>query len=234
MMMREKSKREAFLTRVRSRLPGALLPEAGAEHPGVFQGYGFQADTPAEILVERFAAELRALSGRVHILADVEEVGAKTLEIIQKHQARRVLTWDETALETPWLNQALIEAGISVVQQQLPAAPAERKAQLNEIEDVVIGLTGAQAGLAETGTIAIVSGPERGRLASLLPPVHIAILARNKIYPALPAFLTAQPDIIAEGSNLVFITGPSRSGDIEMTLSMGVHGPGEIHVIITP
>jgi L-lactate dehydrogenase complex protein LldG len=97
-----------------------------------------------------------------------------------------------------------------------------------------VGLTGANGALVDSGTLALVSGPGRGRLASLLPPVHIALVARNKLYPSLPAFLKTHPNVTAEGSNLILITGPSRTGDIEMTLTMGVHGPGEIHVIITP
>jgi L-lactate dehydrogenase complex protein LldG len=232
--MGENSKRAGFLARIRSRLTQALVPEARSEHPGSFREYSFGTDTPTEVLVESFARELRALSGQVHILEDIEEIGAKTLEIIGKHQAQRVLAWDERALETPWLSRALTEAGIDVVHHQLSAEAAERKAQLNDLDDIIIGLTGAQGGLADTGTIAVVSRPGQGRLASLLPPVHIAILARKKIYPSLPAFLTAHPGITTESSNLVFITGPSRTGDIEMTLSMGVHGPGEVHVIVTP
>jgi L-lactate dehydrogenase complex protein LldG len=78
----------------------------------------------------------------------------------------------------------------------------------------------------------LISGPGRGRLASLLPPVHIALLPGQKLYPSLPAFLAANPTATKTGSNLVLITGASRTADIEMTLSIGVHGPGEIHVII--
>lgn len=226
--------REKFLDKVRSNLPKALLPEARPDHPGSFQGYNFQADAPVEQLVERFTQELEALSGHVHILDDVEETVPKIAEIAQRHGARRLLAWAALGPELGWLNGALAEAGLAIVSHQLPANGAGRKTELDEIEDILIGLTGAQGGLADTGALALVSGAGRGRLASLLPPVHIAILAKNKIYPALPAFLAANPRVTEQGSNLVFIAGPSRTGDIEMTLSMGVHGPGEVHVIVTP
>jgi len=77
-----------------------------------------------------------------------------------------------------------------------------------------------------------VSGPGRPRLASLLPPVHVAILRADRIYSNLPALVTALAEKGTAGSNLVIITGPSRTADIEMTLTRGVHGPGEVHVVI--
>jgi len=128
----------------------------------------------------------------------------------------------------------LTEGGITIVDNKISPNSAGRKENLAEMDNVVVGLTGAHGGLADTGAVALISGPGRGRLASLLPPVHITLLSKNKLYPSIPSFLSAHPTATADGSNPVFIAGPSRTGDIEMTLSMGVHGPGEVHVIITP
>ena len=111
---------------------------------------------------------------------------------------------------------------------------AGRKARLGEIDGVFVGLTGSQGALADTGAVGLLSGAQRGRLASLAPPVHIALLKKGDIYPSLPAFLADHGQKVVDSSNLVFIAGPSRTGDIEMTLSIGVHGPGEVHVIIVP
>jgi L-lactate dehydrogenase complex protein LldG len=228
------STKESFLRRVKSNLPHALIPEASAHHPGPFQEYSYPTNASTDSLIERFTRELGALSGHVHVLADIEELVGTILKILDKHQARRVLAWEGMALERPWLDKALAEAGIDLVRHQLPDDAADRKMRLAELDDIVVGLTGANGALVDSGTLALVSGPGRGRLASLLPPVHIALVARNKLYPSLPAFLKTHPNVTAEGSNLILITGPSRTGDIEMTLTMGVHGPGEIHVIITP
>ncbi|MBI1882221.1 MAG: lactate utilization protein [Chloroflexi bacterium] len=228
------SDQEKFLTRIKNNLRHALLPEASPEHPGSFQVYTFQAGAPVEKMAEDFARELRALAGHVHILEDTEAVVAVILEILQSHQTECIITWDETGLGLPWLPGALAEAGITRVDSYIAADAEGRKANLAALDGIVVGLTGAQGGLADMGSLALVSGPGRGRLASLLPPVHIAILPTQKLYPSLPAFLAANPTVAAEGSNLVFITGPSRTADIELTLSMGVHGPKEIHVIITP
>ncbi|NJN99533.1 MAG: LUD domain-containing protein [Anaerolineales bacterium] len=226
--------KEQFLARISQSLRQAHLPAASPDHPGSFQGYQFQADAPVAQMAESFARELGALSGYVHLLEEADSVAAVILEILQKHQASQILAWDEAGLGLPWLGEALNSAGITLTRHHLGVEGEERIADLAALDGVRVGLTGAQGGLADTGTLALVSGPGRGRLASLLPPVHIALLPRQKLYPSLPAFLAANPTAATAGSNLVLITGPSRTADIELTLSMGVHGPKEIHVIIYP
>lgn len=226
------TEREQFIRRVKNSLAHTLLPEASPEHPGAFQGYSFQAGVSADELVENFARELEALSGHVHLLPGVEEIIPRVLKILRQHKANQVIAWDDISLEVPGLTEALAAAGIAVVTAELPTEGTERKARLAEMDEVPVGLTGAHGGLADTGAVALISGPGRSRLASLLPPVHIVHLPKSKLYPSLPAFLAANPTATAAGSNLVLIAGPSRTGDIEMTLSMGVHGPGEVHVII--
>ncbi|HXV99672.1 MAG TPA: lactate utilization protein [Anaerolineae bacterium] len=222
------------MNRIKNSLRHAYLPAASSEHPGSFQGYTFQTDTPIEQMSQDFARELQALSGHVHILEDTESVAAVILEILKRHQAEQIIAWDETGLGVPWLRGALAEAAITVVDNHLAVDAEGRRACLSALDGVLVGLTGAQGGLADTGSLALVSGPGRGRLASLLPPVHIALLPLHRLYPSLPAFLAANPTAATAGSNLVFITGPSRTADIELTLSMGVHGPKEIHAIIFP
>jgi L-lactate dehydrogenase complex protein LldG len=228
------SEQEKFLNRIKTSLRQAHLPAASPEHPGSFQGYSYRVGTPPEKMAEDFAGELRTLSGYVHILEDTEAVVSVILEILHQHQATQLMAWDGESLGLPWLPNALAEAGISLAGTDLAADAGERKADLAALDGVLVGLTGAQGGLADTGSLALISGPGRGRLASLLSPVHIALLPARKLYPSLPAFLAAHPAAATTGSNLVFITGPSRTADIELTLSMGVHGPKEIHVIIFP
>lgn len=226
--------REQFLNRIKHSLRQGHLPAASPEHPGAFHGYTFQADAPVAHMAKSFARELEGLSGHVHILEDTESIMAVILEILQKHRAKQIMAWDEAGLGLPWLPGALTAAGIMLAKNHLAAEADGRKANLSALDGIRVGLTGAQGGLADTGTLALISGPGRGRLASLLPPVHIALLSAQKLYPSLPAFLANNPTAATESSNLVFITGPSRTADIELTLSMGVHGPKEIHVIIFP
>ena len=94
------------------------------------------------------------------------------------------------------------------------------------------GITSAQAGIAETGTLVLDSSVERNRLVSLVPPVHIAILDASRIYQTLGETLTALQSGEEVSPAITFITGPSRTADIELTLAIGVHGPQELYVII--
>ena len=114
----------------------------------------------------------------------------------------------------------------------LPAAGPERAARLQALDPVPVGLTGAFAALADTGSVVVISGPGRGRIASLLPPTHIAVVRAEQLFPSLGHFLAANAGAADLGSNMVVITGPSRTGDIEGTLVLGVHGPGDLHVVL--
>lgn len=93
------------------------------------------------------------------------------------------------------------------------------------------GISGADFGMAETGTIVTIASTE-ARLVSLLPPIHIAILPKSRMLTGLDEFYTLNPLPADRSASTVFITGPSRSADIEMILVRGVHGPRAIHVIV--
>jgi L-lactate utilization protein LutC len=94
------------------------------------------------------------------------------------------------------------------------------------------GINRADYALADTGSLVFLSESGESRLISLLPPRHIAIVAREKILSGLDELFTLVPQPAAKSSSMIIVTGPSRTADIEMRLVRGVHGPGEIHVII--
>jgi L-lactate utilization protein LutC len=101
-----------------------------------------------------------------------------------------------------------------------------------EIFEYDVGITTAQAAIADTGTLVLDSARERHRLVSLVPPVHIAIVDASTIFHTLAealAFINQNGDI---SPAVTFITGPSRTADIELTLAIGVHGPQELYVIV--
>jgi L-lactate dehydrogenase complex protein LldG len=92
------------------------------------------------------------------------------------------------------------------------------------------GVSDALYGLADTGSVVLAASPEEPRANSLLPEVHVSLLREDRILPDLAElFEVLGPDL---PSALAIVTGPSRSGDIEQTLVVGVHGPGEVHVVL--
>jgi len=97
---------------------------------------------------------------------------------------------------------------------------------------VNVGITSADYALADTGSLVMIASREDARLISLLPPVHIAIVPAACLLTGLDELYTLIPRPADRTSSMVFITGPSRTADIEQILVRGVHGPGEIHVVI--
>ncbi|MDQ6663888.1 MAG: lactate utilization protein [Acidobacteriota bacterium] len=109
----------------------------------------------------------------------------------------------------------------------------EGRAELRELcGTCAFGITSADYALADTGTLVMLSSPQEARMISLLPPAHIAVVPAHKILSGLDELLTLLPRPSEQTSSMVLITGPSRTGDIEQILVRGVHGPGEIHVIV--
>jgi len=103
-------------------------------------------------------------------------------------------------------------------------------ASRDELFDSDIGITSAQWAIAETGTLVLESGAERHRLVSLVPPVHVCLLNAGVIRQSMSEILELA-DVDANPA-ITFITGASRTSDIELTLAIGVHGPGELYVIV--
>jgi L-lactate dehydrogenase complex protein LldG len=97
---------------------------------------------------------------------------------------------------------------------------------------VDIGITSADYALADTGTLVMLASPAEARLISLLPPAHLAVVPRDRILTGLDELFTLLPNPAAVTSSMVLITGPSRTADIEQILVRGVHGPGQITVVI--
>jgi L-lactate dehydrogenase complex protein LldG len=207
-----------------------VLPGARRERPTRLP-ISQTAAGPAD-LAAAFAAELQAAAGHVHTPAGPAEALGILLDIVRRQAAEAALAWDDDHLPLRGIRPALAEAGVQVLDATLPVEPAARAARLAELDRAAVGITGALAGLADTGSVALASGPGRGRVVSLLPTVHVALLPLSRLYPTMAAFLATHPDVTRQASNLVFVTGPSRTGDIEQILTLGVHGPREIHVLL--
>ena len=95
-----------------------------------------------------------------------------------------------------------------------------------------IGLSTAEWAIAETGSLVLTSGPGRGRTVTLLPPTYVALVATKRVLRTVSEAIEKYAGGGGLPANVCFHTGPSRSGDIEMSLAIGVHGPGDVHVVL--
>ena len=171
-------------------------------------------------LVGRFTEELLALGGQVVICKEADLSG-KIIALLREKNIDRVQTWDQI----PGLDEAKLtkappnsggEAGILV--------------QHEADESIKAGITGALAGIAETGTIVIPGGEGQPLTASLLPEIHIAVLRASDILPSMETAMRALK--IAKAPAVALVSGPSRTADIEMTLVLGAHGPYRVHIVL--
>ena len=113
---------------------------------------------------------------------------------------------------------------------------AEQREMLREqVIKADIGVTGVDYAIAETGSCVLLPRKGVSRLVSLLPPEHVAVVEKGQVLPSLDELFTLRRQDFLEGklgSYMNIITGPSRSADIEYTLVTGVHGPGEVYMVL--
>jgi L-lactate dehydrogenase complex protein LldG len=209
----------------------AFLPGGSLTHPGPLPASTSSSDRTTDLL-PRFIEQLESLNCSVHQPESRADAIEYVRVVTREHAGGKVLAWTAAALGIRGVLEALAADGLTVLEGTLPPEPQARFARLAELATAGVGLTGAYAGLAETGSLVLVHGPGRGRFASLLPPVHVALVDRTRVVSDLPTLFASEPTLLTSTSNVVVVTGPSRTADIEMTLSRGVHGPRDVHVVL--
>jgi L-lactate dehydrogenase complex protein LldF len=163
-------------------------------------------------LVERFSQELEAVGGHAYRVRQ-NELSKRLIEFLKEHNINAAMIWDSIST----LNESdLSEAGLRAKRSIDPTLKA--------------GITGVLSAIAETGTLVIPSAKGQPLGASLLAEFHIAIISSAQIILSLDEAL--QNKEVRNASAIALVTGPSRTADIEMTLTIGVHGPKELHVFV--
>jgi len=207
--------RDYVLHKVRTALGRSVNQEPGSCPPARIVVSAASIEAKVSVFRER----LEALAGRTHLASSPDDA----LEYV-----RRVVNGREAVASNAPLLQ---ECGIT----SLPwvRSGLTDRAELRELcSTAAVGITSADYCLADTGTLVMLASHENPRLISLLPPVHIAVVSRDRILSGLDELSSMLPLPAEQTSSMVLITGPSRTADIEQILVRGVHGPGEIHVII--
>ena len=188
---------------------------------------GYQGGGPD--LLERFCTELAGAGGKGHVAADREALCHTMEGIIRTHDVRKILLSRGGLIERLEVGARLKELGLEVTTTD-SLALANLRAGLFAAE---IGISNVHCLIAETGTVVMASRPNEPRSVSLLPPVHIALADARRFCPICSISSTSsRPSLSPVPACLTLITGPSKTGDIELRLVTGVHGPGEIHVIL--
>ena len=221
-------RRKAFLANVHQSLRSGSLPQVQSQEPPLSSISSFD---PYD-LVGQFSQQAREVKSEVHEVMSHTAGCQRVHDIFSFHQAEKFISWADEFLPIKGLNHEIVERGFQLQDSFIPYDPDERRETQLALSGVTIGITGAMAGLADTGSVVITCGKGRGRLASLLPPIHIVLLEARLLSPSMSHFIRLNPEAATQSSNLVFITGPSRSADIEQTMTLGAHGPKELHVIL--
>ncbi|HEX6947859.1 MAG TPA: lactate utilization protein [Acidimicrobiia bacterium] len=206
--------RDRFLARVAGALLTARIPTAPDAAGGVPE--------PDGDLLTLFRSRAQEVSAVVH--GPVSRHGAERVVagIASGHGSSTFVAWDD--LPAPGVVPMLESAGLT----RVPATDGG----LDRFRQLDLGVTGAAAALAESGSVVLIHGPGRPRLASLVPDVHVVLVEIETIQPSLAHWAHSQPEPISSTANLVVVTGPSRTGDIELQLNLGVHGPRHVHVVL--
>lgn len=221
--------REVFLSRIREATARgrahrvAVNPQASAE--AAYVGGGTDP-------VETLLAEWQAVGGKGERLSNRTELASYLAGYLSPRKVRTAIRWSHPVLEKLRIDELLAEL-------QVVVTPWDELACLSDEERWApafaadLGIASVTWAIAETGSLLMGSSPSQGRVVSLLPPMFLAILEPSQIVPDLfDAFARLESSKTQLPSNLAFITGPSKTGDIELKLVTGVHGPGDVTLLV--
>jgi L-lactate utilization protein LutC len=181
---------------------------------------------PIEDPPARFLEELEALGGHGKRVENLEEARDYVLSLARERGAKLLIRWDVEELERLGVDGPLEEVGVEVALWR----------DLENFKEVTaradIGLSAAEGAIADTGSLILTGGPGKGRTVTLLPPTYVAVVPADRVLRTVPEAIEKYAGNGGLPANVVFHTGPSRSGDIEMEIFVGMHGPGDVHVVL--
>ena len=206
------SARERILADIRE----ALGRDAAASPPAAPVRFAPRLAGAPTAELDLLLSEIGKLGGRTQMLTR-EGLAAALAELVSGEEVRKATLWQTPELKALGIEERLANLGVEIV------SPYAGKHALAECD---LGVTGADAAFPETGTLMLRSTPDRPRMVSLVPRIHLAIITDAILQPDLsPAFEQVKGD-----GYFVLVTGPSRTADIELTVTIGVHGPKALHV----
>ncbi len=210
--------REAILQRLRKAQPKPITM------PDVSALYGQQRYEDHATRVERLVLNLTNAMAQVHrtTRADLPEVLAT---VVRDQQLATV------ALGPELLCDAALCASLGETTRVHPVTTVHG-AQVALFNDIAAGVTLSRAAIAETGTVVLWSSPQSPRLLSLVPPVHIVIVDAHTVYDTLSEVMHAERWSDGLPTNVILVSSPSKTADIQQTLAYGAHGPKQLIVLL--
>ncbi|MCB1722650.1 MAG: lactate utilization protein [Gammaproteobacteria bacterium] len=177
-----------------------------------------------ERCIAAFSERMQAVRGEVHRMQRDAWVGWLSQQLPERG-LHRVLVG----------NGRIGDALAAVAAQPLQVRRYDRPIESWKPElfgDIDVAVTGARAGLAESGSLVLWPDAEEPRLMSLVPPVHVALLDADRLYENFAALIVAEHWGDGMPTNALLISGPSKTADIEQTLAYGIHGPKELVTLL--
>ncbi len=181
--------------------------------------------------VERFLSEVEQLGGAAARCHRPEQAVQQVLRWLKDHQVQSVLCWEHGVLKRLGLEQALAAKGLEVWSPARLQAlePPQRKEVLFSAG---AGITGVELAVAESGTVVLPASQQQFRTASLLPPVAVAVVQARQVVADLFDLFDHWSEPEKLPAHAALVTGPSKTGDIQLQLTTGVHGPGHWYVLL--
>lgn len=246
------SSKEAFLSTVRHALGKKVTSQPESDKAMAFYDEPAEVRSLADKAMEQIKTQETSLvdgleqratrSGwEVARVPSIQKAAEAVANIVAEAGAQKIFRSDHEIFRDKAFSEGLNRLGLNTELAILGRSEngkdnlAQRQELRKKLETADLGITGVDYAVAETGTCVQFSSGAVSRLLSLLPPVYVAIVRRDQILPSLDElFLMRRRDYHEKKfeSSMTLISGPSRSADIENVLVTGVHGPGEVHMII--
>jgi L-lactate dehydrogenase complex protein LldG len=194
-------------------------------------------------LAKMFGEMLEEVLGSYEIVDDSTDLPQRILAQIEHWRKKNdgvtsygneVLSWAPSELPIPNIGEQLKKHGVSLF---VPGNLHDKEERAHAAV-LSVGLTGVDAAFAGTGSMVLIPGPGKSRVASLLPLHHIALVPMAKIHATFESWLASLrregnlEELFRDHAQPAFVTGPSKSADIELNLTLGVHGPRDVHAIV--
>jgi L-lactate dehydrogenase complex protein LldG len=219
----------------------SVTPGERDDHQTTLEHIQQRAANDRLALLERMITESRAINLEVVPVKDLDAAGEHIQQLVitkqpERGAAKQVVAWKHPLLESLNLEKRLKEISIPIFFTEFENH--EEKALLREkIASAFIGVTSADFCLADSATIVLKTRPGQARSVSLAPSIHVAVVLLEQIIADLNelyALLKYDPAHHTEGLTrcMTFITGPSKTADIEAMMVYGVHGPREVHLYV--